>query len=143
MEGYLFYLTDCKETEEKRLVSLFRSGPAKLGIKDHDARVETVRLNALQQAFDSGVLSFDAPVHDEHRFKETCLDTSDFNPQPPAPQEEIKRYIKHKAYWLGFRYNEKPGVRLTQPPPSFALRYTTKNIRWHKRVLPDRELECI
>jgi hypothetical protein len=97
---YLFYLTDCKRDRGKRLVSLFRSGPAKLGIKDYDSRVEMVRLNALRRAFDSGALSFDAPVQDEHRFKEARLDTCDFNRQPATPQEQIKDYIKQPRLWL-------------------------------------------
>jgi hypothetical protein len=119
---YLFHLTDCKNNRGKRLVSLFRSGPAKLGIQDYDARVETVRLNALRRAFDSAALTFDG-AYEEDRYKEVRLDTSDFNIQPPATQEQIKQYIKHKAYWLGFKYNEKPGVYSVQFDNPIDLEY--------------------
>jgi hypothetical protein len=53
---YLFHLNDCRNNRGVRLVSLFRSGPAKLGIQDYESRVQNVRLNALSRAFDLGAL---------------------------------------------------------------------------------------
>jgi uncharacterized repeat protein (TIGR03803 family) len=47
---YLFHLSDCRNNRGMRLVSLFRSGPAKLGIQDYESRIENVRLNALRRA---------------------------------------------------------------------------------------------
>jgi hypothetical protein len=123
---YLFHSTDRKNNRGKRLVSLFRSGRAKLGIQDYDSRVETVRLNALRRALDSGVLTFDAR-YDADRYKEVPLDTSDFNAQPSATQEQIKQYVKHKAYWLGFKYNEKPGVYSVQFDNPIDLEYLGVN----------------
>jgi hypothetical protein len=140
---YLFYVTDRKGDRGKRLVSLFRSGPAKLGIKDYDARVEVVRLNALRRAFDSGVLSFDAPVRDESRFKEVRLDTADFKVQPAATSDQIKSFIKHKAYWLGFKYNEKPNVYLVQFDNPMDLEYlgvSAPDVRRYVWLLSEQQL---
>ena len=39
---YLFHLNDCRNNRGMRLVSLFRSGPAKLGIQDYESRIENV-----------------------------------------------------------------------------------------------------
>lgn len=124
---YLFHLNDCSNNRGMRLVSLFRSGPAKLGIHDYDSRIETVRLNALRRAFDLGAVKFDA-AYDEHRYQELRLDTADFNVQPPTSPEQIKQYIKNKAYWLGFKYNEKPGVYFMQFDTPIDLEYLGVNV---------------
>jgi len=124
---YLFHLNDCKNRKGMRLVSLFRSGPAKLGIEDYESRLENVRLNALRRAFDSGALSFEA-AYDGNRYKELRLDTSDFDVQPPANPEQIKQYIKNKAYWFGFKYNEKPGLYFMQFDTPIDLEYLGVNV---------------
>lgn len=124
---YLFHLNDCRNNRGMRLVSLFRSGPAKLGIQDYESRIENVRLNTLRRAFDLGALRFEA-AYDEHRYKELRLDTSDFNVQPPASPEHIKQYIKNKAYWLGFKYNKKPGVYFMQFDTPVDLEYLGSNV---------------
>ena len=77
---YLFHLNDCRNGRGMRLVSLFRSGPAKLGIQDYESRIENVHLNTLRRAFDLGTLTFESD-YDEHRYKELRLDTSDFDIQ--------------------------------------------------------------
>lgn len=124
---YLFHLNDRRNGRGMRLVSLFRSGPAKLGIQDYESRIESVRLNALRRAFDLGTLSFES-AYDEHRYKELRLDTSDFDIQPPTSSEQIKHYIKHKAYWLAFKYSEKPGVYSMQFDTPIDLEYLGVNV---------------
>ncbi len=96
---YLFRLTDLVKNRGERLLSLFRFGPDKLLLPDYDARIENVRINTIRRALDSGVVSFDSPVLDEHRYQELTLEQSDFKPQPPSSDTEIRQYIIHKAFW--------------------------------------------
>src|SRR5204863_8513123 len=102
----LFAVTDLKSNRGTRLVSLFRSGQSKLWVENYESRILNIRLNAIRRAFDSRVLSFDAP-YEEHSYKELSLQPSDFHPQPSASVEQIKRLIKNEAYWLGFKCNPK------------------------------------
>lgn len=105
---YLFRLKDLTNGRGERLVSVYRFGPKQLYSPDYDARIEVVRLNVLRRAFDRGTLSFEAP-YDEHKYKEISLDGSDFDAQPPASAQEMRQFIMHKAYWIGFRFNPEPG----------------------------------
>jgi hypothetical protein len=101
--SYLFSLSDLKSERGSRLISLFRSGPTKLGIQNYDASVGSVRLNAMRRAFDNRNFSFDAP-YDKYKYEEIPLTTEDFQKQRPKSDSEIRRYIIHKAYWLSYRY---------------------------------------
>ena len=103
---YLFRLEDLKSKRGTRLVSIFRSGQIKLWRKDYDLRIANVRLNAIRRAFDSGTLSFDVPFN-EHTYTEIVLQSSEFDSPSPASVEEIKRFIKHTAYWA-FKLNPRP-----------------------------------
>src|SRR5712692_9590612 len=100
---YLFRLRDLKNNRGTRLISLFRSGQTKLWFKDYDSRIANVRLNAIRRAFDSGALSFDV-AHNEHSSTEIVLHSAEFNSRPPANADDIKRFIKHTAYWA-FKLN--------------------------------------
>jgi hypothetical protein len=100
---YYFRLRDLIKDRGLRNVSLFRSGTDRVFVKDYEDRVETVRLNVLRRAFDSGAFSFETPVvHD--RFHELLLRATDFQPQKLASDEVIRRFFKIGGYWLGFKY---------------------------------------
>ena len=108
---YLFKLRDLLKDRGERNVSLFRSGTDRVFIEDYDARIETVRLNFLRRAFDSGAFSFETPVEPD-QYHELRLTTADFQPQKKADDEAIRRFIKFGAYCLGFRYrpNNHPNL---------------------------------
>jgi len=103
---YYFKLEDMRKDRGERIVSLFRSGTDKIFIKDYDARIEAVRLNALRRAFDSGTFSFETPFI-EHRYHELRLTANDFQPQKKASDETIRHFIKLSAYYLGFKHPQK------------------------------------
>jgi len=100
---YYFKMKDLVKDRGMRNVSMFRSGTDRVFIKDYDERVETVRLNVLRQAFDSGVFSFETPIAPD-RYHELRLRASDFQPQKPADDQTIRRFLKLGGYWLGFKY---------------------------------------
>jgi Predicted nucleotide-binding protein containing TIR-like domain len=100
---YYFKIRDLREDRGTRSVSMFRSGTDKVSIKDYDLRVETVRLNVLRRAFDSGIFSFETPVT-PHRYHELRLRAADFQPQKKASDEAIRHFIKLGAFYLGFKY---------------------------------------
>lgn len=108
---YLFKLRDLLKDRGERNVSLFRSGTDRVFVEDYDARIETVRLNFLRRAFDSGDFSFETPVEPD-RYHELRLRATDFQPQKKADDETIRRFIKFGAYCLGFRYrpNNHPNL---------------------------------
>jgi predicted nucleotide-binding protein len=101
---YLFELEDLKSNRGARLVQLFRSGQDKIMRPNHDAVIDSVRINKLRRAFDSGALNFDAE-YEEHRYQEIVIHSADFEAIPAKPDTEIRQFIKHKAYWLGYRFN--------------------------------------
>jgi len=106
---YLFHLNDLTDKKRgQRLVSFFRFGPEQLYAPNYGAVVETVLLNTIRRAFDSGRLTFDGP-YDPRTYTEVPLQQADFMPPTAASGEEIQNLIKHEAYWLGFRYNPNPG----------------------------------
>ena len=106
---HLFLLKDLTKNRGDRLVSVYRFGPKDFYGPDYDERIDTVLLNAIRRAFDSGMLAFDLPYY-EHMYKEIPLRTEDFRSQPLANGEEIQQLIKHEAYWLAFRNSEKIGA---------------------------------
>jgi predicted nucleotide-binding protein len=101
---YLFELEDLKGNRGVRLVQLFRSGQDKAMRPNHDAVIDRVRINKIRRAFDSGDLNFDAE-YEEHRYQEIIIRSADFEAVPAKADTEIRQFIKHKAYWLGYRFN--------------------------------------
>jgi hypothetical protein len=99
---YLFKLRDLVKDRGQRDVALFRSGTLRVFIEDYDARIETVRLNFLRRAFDSGTFNFETPVP-PNQFHELWLRATDFQPQKKVDDETIRRFIKFGAYFLGFK----------------------------------------
>jgi len=102
---YLFALEDLKDQKRgERLVSLFRSGQDKVLRPNHDAIIDNVRINCLRRAFDSHTLSFDVE-HEEHKYQEIIIRPQEFEPRAPVSDEQVRQFIIHKAYWLGYRFN--------------------------------------
>jgi hypothetical protein len=101
---YLFKLRDLMKDRGQRNVALFRSGTDRVSIENYDARVETVRLNFLRRAFDSGAFNFEMPVL-PNQFHELRFRATDFQPQKKADDETIRRFIKFGAYCLGFKFS--------------------------------------
>jgi Predicted nucleotide-binding protein containing TIR-like domain len=101
---YYFRLRDLLKDRGVRGVSMFRSGTDKVFIEDYDARIETVRLNVLRRAFDSGTFSFETLVT-PGRFHELRLTATDFQPQKKASDEAIRRFVKFSTYCLGFKHS--------------------------------------
>jgi len=98
-----FRLRDLAKDRGVRSVSLFQSGTDRVVIKDYDARIETVRLNVLRRAFDSGSFNFETTIP-PHRYHELPLRATDFQPQKKASDETIRRFITIGAYYLGFKH---------------------------------------
>jgi diguanylate cyclase (GGDEF)-like protein len=120
---YLFRLKDL--TQKKRgelLISLFRFGPDKLLIPDYESRIEAIRLNFIRRAFDAGTISFDQP-NKPHEYQTLSLKSEAFEARPPVSEKEIRKYVLHKAYWLGYRLGSVAKRMLVQFDVSFDLDY--------------------
>ncbi len=130
---YQFKLKDLAKNRGEQPISLFISRPEHVFISDYDKRLETVRWNVLRRAFDSGVLDFDAPF-DEHTYKKIPLQASDFQAQSAASGQEVKQFIIHKAYWLGFRRSSNPSIPLRFDSPT-DLEYLGVNADEVKRYI--------
>lgn len=76
-------------------------------LMDYDRREDAVVLKAIRQAFDKGVLNFDAPA-DMSTPLRIALQPFDFTHQFPSTDNEIRRYIIHKAYWLAYQHPTNP-----------------------------------
>ena len=101
---YLFELEDLRSNRGARLIQLFRSGQDKIMRPNHDATIDSVRINKIRRAFDSGTLNFNA-AYEEHKYVELIIRSDDFEPCAAKSDSEIRQFIKHKAYWLGYRFN--------------------------------------
>ena len=97
-----FHLTDMISKRGKRLVSVFVAGTLEVTCANLKSRLPIVAVSAIQRAFDSGALSFDAPFDDQN-YRELWLSTEDFQTQA-RPDAEIRQYIVHKAYWLAYKF---------------------------------------
>lgn len=102
---YLFTITDRKKKRGLRHLMLFRGGAKDYYAQDYDERIGAVRLNAIRRAFDSGLISFDAPF-EEDKYIELKLGKADFQRGLPANDGEIRDFIKQTAFWLGFRLSK-------------------------------------
>lgn len=101
---YYFKLEDLLKDRGVRSISLFRSGMDRGFVPDYDSRIETVRLNVLRRAFDSGSFTFETSIP-PGRYHELPLRATDFQPQKRADDDTIQRFIKFGAYWIGFKHS--------------------------------------
>jgi hypothetical protein len=101
---YLFDIEDLIKNRGHRLVSLFRSGQNKELRSNFDAIIANVRINAIRHAVDSRIINFDAPF-EEYQYQQIKLRPEDFGCGTAATDAQVREFISHKAYWLGFRYN--------------------------------------
>jgi hypothetical protein len=118
---YHFRLKDLTRDRGERLVSVFVTRSDKVLTTNYDNRIETVRLNVIRRAFDAGMLSFDRTT-DPDRYEQLPVKSSDFQPQRAASPSDIQNFIKHKAYWLGFR-NSAVDRHFTQYDDEIDLEY--------------------
>jgi len=140
---YLFRLKDLSESDRgELLVSLFGFGPDKAFVPDYDSRIESVRLNLIRRAFDAVTVSFDRP-NEPHRYQMLSLTPDDFKVRASVGDEQIREYIKHKAYWLGYRLGSVAKKLLVQFDVEFDLDYlgaTSEDVRRNVWLLGERGL---
>jgi pyrimidine deaminase RibD-like protein len=141
---YKFQLADMAKSRGKRLASVFAAGSLELTLPDYKQRIQTVSLNTIRRAFDSGSFSFDQP-DDAHNYKELQLSASDFERQRTQTDAEIRQYIIHKAYWLGYRFPMQPRpdgiiypIPFDEPADLDYLAVTSTDIRRNIRRLADQ-----
>jgi pyrimidine deaminase RibD-like protein len=104
---HYFHLTDMAKNRGTRRVSVYRGGPRDFyapNIAEFDRRIDMVLLNRIRRSFDSGELTFDVP--ESETYMEVSVKPSDFQPQHPATDPEIRQLILHTAYWLGYRHGQ-------------------------------------
>jgi pyrimidine deaminase RibD-like protein len=112
---YHFHATDLKARRGRRLVSVFASATLRVVVPTYEGRINSVLLNKLRSAFDSGQLTFDGP-HDANKYTELILQPEDFKPHE-GTADDVQSQIRHQAYWIGFRYNTTPNapIRFDNP----------------------------
>ena len=100
---HLFRLRDLRSGRGDLLVSLFRSEQLKLLNPNYGSRIELARINAIRRAFDTGKLSF-GMRRDEHMYQSLDLEDSDLEQLPLVADADIRQFMTHKAYWLGYMH---------------------------------------
>ena len=63
-------------------------------------------LNAIRRAFDGDLISFGIPTPDS-ACREIALQPADFSKQPRKNDKDVRSYVTHKAYLVGYRYPVK------------------------------------
>lgn len=132
---YLFQLRDL--SQKKRgdlLISLFRFGPDKHLVPDYESRIETVRLNFIRHAFDAEKMSFERP-NEPHRYQTLSLKLVDFKVPLAVSEEQIRQYVLHKAYWIGYRLGSVANKLLVRFDEALDLDYLGVTADDIKRVL--------
>ena len=76
---------------------------------NYKTRLDSVRVNVIRRAFDSGALNFDHD-YDPHTYKTLDVKRSDFDQQPQVDDSEIRQFIIHKAYWVSYKDPDNPGL---------------------------------
>lgn len=103
---HYFHLVDMAKNRGRRRISLYRGGPKDFyvsNIAEFDQKIEMVLLNRIRRGFDSRELTFDESERADS-YEEFSLEPSDFQPQHPSSDTEIRQLILHTAYWLGYRH---------------------------------------
>jgi predicted nucleotide-binding protein len=140
---YILSVNDLKKSRGERRVMLYRGGPKDIYAQNYDSRIQVVRLNAVRRAFDSGALNFDA-AFEEGRYIEVKLEASDFGYQASVDDERLRRFIIHKAYWLGYRFNPNTSpltpIRFDTPEDMEYLGITTEAVTRAIWLLGERGL---
>ncbi len=116
----VFSLRDLKENRPGFQVSVF--WPDRDGATDpeFDSKVEETTLNVIRRAFDDGTLSFDMP-HDPQHYQDLVPNAE--TERPAASRDNVRRFIREKAFWVGFRVNPKVGKYLVQFDSQIDLDY--------------------
>jgi hypothetical protein len=129
---YLFKVEDLIKNRGQRLVSLFRSGQLKRLRANFDSLIPNARLNAIRRAFDSGEITFEAPF-EEHKYQQLTIKPEDFEGGVPKTIAQVKQFIVHKAYWLGYRYNPNPAslepIQFDVPADLDYLRVSSDDVK--------------
>jgi pyrimidine deaminase RibD-like protein len=139
---FLFRVRDLKQGRGERLVQLFRSGQLAKAITDYATRADIAHPNAIRRAFDARKLNFDVD-HDPERYEEVKLTASDFKPGRSATEQEIREYIKQKAYWLGWKNSSDPSrhyVPFDREEDLDYLGVERKDVRRHVVLLVEQGL---
>jgi hypothetical protein len=85
---YHFHVSDIRKRRTKRLVSVLSSWTFQVQVPRYEPLLETVCLNAIRRAFDSGLISFDSPSDLQH-YQQFSLEISDFQDQPAKTEAEF------------------------------------------------------
>src|SRR5580700_6025276 len=115
-----FHIQDLTKDREVLHISVFRGGILDAYVPsamEFDRRENTVVLNVIRRAFDSGEVSFDRPS-ESTIYTELSLKPSDFAKQAARTDKEIASYITRKAYLLSYRYPAQSGM--SRYPIAFA-----------------------
>ena len=135
-----FGLTDLTSKRGIRKVSVFRARSKHFyvsNLAEYDRRIDTVLLNTIRRAFDSGVLTFDAPKGAAPD-KEIALDPLDFRQQVQRDDREISLFIVHTGYWLSYSYGRRYPVQLDSEADLEYLGATAEDIGRNEESLKER-----
>jgi len=139
---HYFHLTDLVKGRGTRKVSVYRGGPRDFyapSIAEFDRRIDMVLLNTLRRRFDSGELTFDVPEGATY-YKEVLVTPDDFQPSPPASDEEIRQLILHEAYWLSYKLGNRYPVQFDSETDLEYLGVGVQDIRRNQWVLEEEGL---
>ncbi len=107
---YRFLLEDRAAARGNRVVFIGITLEAKTLMKDSEDRETLIALNVIRRAMDNGTLDFGRPVPDPQEYTELLLKSGDvLQPAPKATDSEVRTFVLHKAYWLGYRNSPDPG----------------------------------
>jgi hypothetical protein len=141
-DGFLqfFKITDRLTDNRERTVSMFLSGTDRALIQNYLERLDSVRLNVLRRAFDSGIFNFETTIN-PNVFPELPLRATDFMAQRKADDDKVRNFIKFGAYYLGFRFapsGPNPHVDFDCPEDLEYLGITAEDVHRNVRYLTQK-----
>lgn len=89
-------------------IEVVLSRTASLGIRDLESKGDEICANAIRRAFDADEIAYSP---DEWVTKEILLTSENFPWESQVVSDvELRKYILHRAYWLGYKTSESPGT---------------------------------
>lgn len=130
--SYLYYVTDLGLKRGRRLVFLVAPSDT--------PGAETVCLNSIRGALDSGIFSFDDP-HSTTEFRELPYKRRMIGaPSPSASDVEVRQLIINEAYWLSWKFGGRQPIQFDSPADLDYLSVEATVVRQNQWLLEERGL---
>ncbi len=107
---YFFHVYDAVSGRGRLLLNVPISEGAVGSTSDVETRSAVICLNAIRRAFDQGVVGFGKQQGASEEYFEIPQGlVGEAFPRIPLPDDKVRQFIIHAAYWLAYKNSPNPG----------------------------------